>query len=63
LEAVWKIDSQGKLSIFKAGISGTHVHDLSIDKQDIIYGWYNSYVPQTEKHLRSVWKYRHAENL
>ncbi|MCA1626267.1 MAG: hypothetical protein LC778_21240 [Acidobacteria bacterium] len=43
------------MSIFKASV-GTHVHDLSIDKRDIIYGWYNSYEPRTEKHLRSFWK-------
>ena len=56
LETIYKIDSQGKLSIFRAGVSGRHVHDLSIDAGGNIYGWENVYEPQTEKHLRAFWK-------
>ena len=56
LETIYKIDSQGKLSIFRAGVSGRHVHDLSIDADGSIYGWENVYEPQMEKHLRAFWK-------
>jgi hypothetical protein len=56
LETVYKIDSQGKLSIFRAGISGRHVHDLSIDADGNLYGWENVYEPQGEKFLRAFWK-------
>lgn len=56
LVTVWKIDAQGKLSVFRTGVGGRHVHDLSIDTQDNVYGLDNSYVPETEKHLRSIWK-------
>lgn len=56
LETIYKIDSQGKLSIFRAGVSGRHVHDLSIDAGGNLYGWDNSYEPQTQKHLRAFWK-------
>ena len=56
LITIYKIDSQGKLSIFRAGVSGRHVHDLSIDAGGNIYGWENVYEPRTEKHLRAFWK-------
>jgi alpha-tubulin suppressor-like RCC1 family protein len=56
LETIYKIDSKGKLSIFRAGASGRHVHDLSIDADGNLYGWENVYEPQTEKHLRAIWK-------
>jgi hypothetical protein len=56
LETIYKIDLQGKLSIFRAGVSGRHVHDLSIDADGNLYGWENVYEPQTEKHLRAFWK-------
>jgi hypothetical protein len=56
LETVYKIDSQGKLSIFRAGVSGRHVHDLSVDAGGNVYGLENVYEPRTEKHLRAIWK-------
>jgi hypothetical protein len=56
LETIYKIDSQGKLSIFRAGVSGRHIHDLTIDVSGNLYGWDNSYEPLTQKHLRAFWK-------
>ncbi len=56
LEAVWKIDTQGNLSIFREGVRGRHVHDITIDAEDNIYGLDNTYNPQTEKYPRSIWK-------
>jgi len=56
LEAVWKIDTQGNLSIFREGVRGRHVHDITIDAEDNIYGLDNTYNPQTEKFPRSIWK-------
>ncbi|MBA2605668.1 MAG: hypothetical protein H0U96_02225 [Acidobacteria bacterium] len=56
LETVYKIDAQGKLLIFRAGVSGRHVHDLAVDENDNIYGLDNSYEPQTQKFFRSIWK-------
>jgi hypothetical protein len=56
LETVWKIDALGKLSIFREGVSGRHIHDLSIDAEDNIYGLDNTYNPQTETYPRSIWK-------
>src|SRR6185295_7001831 len=38
LETVWKIDRAGHVSVARAGVSGRHVHELSIDADDNIYG-------------------------
>ena len=51
LETIWKIDSLGKLSAVRAGLNGRHVHELSIDAQDNVYGEDISYVPATKNTL------------
>ncbi|MDQ2974979.1 MAG: hypothetical protein M3R69_06165 [Acidobacteriota bacterium] len=56
LETIWKIDLQGQLSVFRAGVSGRHVHELSIDEQDNIYGADVSYNPATKGWPSDVWK-------
>jgi len=56
LETVWKIDQQGNLSIFREGVSGRHVHALTIDAEGNIHGLDNSFNPQTQKFPRSIWK-------
>lgn len=56
LETIWKIDLQGKLSVFRAGVSGRHVHELSIDAQDNIYGADVTYNPATKGFPSDVWK-------
>lgn len=54
LETIWKIDTSGKLSVFRAGVSGRHVHELAIDGQDNIYGADYSY--ESPKYISDVWK-------
>lgn len=54
LETVWKIDKQGKLSVFRPGVNGRHVHELTIDAQDNIYGGDVSY--ERQKWVSDVWK-------
>lgn len=58
LETVWKIDAQGKLTVFREGVSGRHVHELTIDEEDNIYGADISYDPSTNppRWISSVWK-------
>jgi sugar lactone lactonase YvrE len=56
LETVWKLSNDGKLSVFRAGVSGRHVHELTIDEQDNIYGADISYEPATKKWISDVWK-------
>jgi hypothetical protein len=54
LETVWKIDINDKLSVFRPGVNGRHVHELAIDDQDNIYGADISY--QSQKWISAVWK-------
>lgn len=54
LETIWKIDTVGKLSVFRAGVSGRHVHELAIDGQDNIYGADYSY--EAPKYISDIWK-------
>jgi DNA-binding beta-propeller fold protein YncE len=54
LETVWKIDRSGKLSVFRPGVSGRHVHELAIDADDNIYGADLSY--ESQKFISDVWK-------
>jgi sugar lactone lactonase YvrE len=54
LETIWKIDTNGKLSVLRAGVSGRHVHELAIDEQDNIYGADISY--ESEKWISDIWR-------
>ncbi len=54
LETIWKIDTSGKLSVFRAGVSGRHVHELAIDEQDNIYGADYSY--ESQKFISAIWR-------
>ncbi|HEY3024979.1 MAG TPA: hypothetical protein VGJ55_02380 [Pyrinomonadaceae bacterium] len=54
LETVWKLSTDGKLSVFRSGVNGRHVHELAIDSEDNIYGADISYVSQ--KWISDVWK-------
>lgn len=56
LETVWKIDAHGKLSVYRAGAGGRHVHDLNTDEAGNLYGVDNSYEPETERYFSGVWK-------
>jgi sugar lactone lactonase YvrE len=55
LETVWKLEPNGKLSVFRQGVSGRHVHELAIDDQDSIFGADVSYEPATQKWISDVW--------
>ncbi|HSS21749.1 MAG TPA: hypothetical protein VLL54_16875 [Pyrinomonadaceae bacterium] len=54
LETIWKFDLNNKLSIFRQGVSGRHVHELAIDEQDNIYGGDYSY--ESAKFISAIWK-------
>jgi sugar lactone lactonase YvrE len=56
LETVWKLEPNGKLSVFRQGVSGRHVHELAIDHQHNIVGADVSYEPATQKRISDVWK-------
>lgn len=54
LETVWRVDTSGELAVFRPGERGRHVHELTIDKDDNIYGADISYV--AEKWVSTVWR-------
>jgi hypothetical protein len=54
LVTVWKIDPQGKLSVFRAGRD--HTHDLNTDEAGNLYGAENSYDPATQRFFSAIWK-------
>jgi sugar lactone lactonase YvrE len=56
LETIWKIDTQGKLNIFRAGVSGRHTHELTIDEAGNIYGEDLNYEPATQRYIAALWK-------
>lgn len=58
LETVWKIDAGGRLTVFREGVRGRHVHELTIDAEDNIYGADVSYDSSTNppRWISSVWK-------
>jgi len=56
LETVWKLDRAGKMTVFRAGEPGRHVHELAIDAQDNIYGPDYSYEPATQKYITAIWR-------
>lgn len=56
LETVWKLGPSGKLVVFRAGVAGRHVHELSIDADGSVYGVDNSYDAATNTYPTAVWK-------
>jgi sugar lactone lactonase YvrE len=56
LETIWKIDAAGKLSVFRAGVSGRHIHELTIDESGNLYGDELIYEPATGRYISALWK-------
>ena len=56
LETVWKIDAQGRQSVFRKGLSGRHTHELTIDEAGNLYGEDLSYEPSTQRYTTAIWK-------
>ncbi|MBV9923720.1 MAG: hypothetical protein JOZ96_01670 [Acidobacteria bacterium] len=56
LETVWRIDAGGRLSVFRAGARGRHVHELSVDRDGNVYGGDVSYDTRTGLWVEAVWR-------
>jgi sugar lactone lactonase YvrE len=56
LETVWRLDAGGRLTVFRAGVRGRHVHELSIDRDGNVYGGDITYEPSTQKWIEAVWR-------
>lgn len=54
LETVWRLDAQGRLTVFRPGVSGRHVHELTIDAEGNVYGADVSY--ESQKWISAVWR-------
>jgi hypothetical protein len=55
LENIWKIDEQGRLNMFRQGVSGKHTHDLRMDEDGNLYGEDLSYDPATQRYTSALW--------
>jgi hypothetical protein len=56
LETIWKIDAAGRLTIFRAGVSGRHTHELNMDAGGNLYGEDLTYEPSTRRWISALWK-------
>lgn len=56
LETVWRLEHSGRLTVFRAGVRGRHVHELSIDREGNVYGADITYEPSTVKWIEAVWR-------
>jgi hypothetical protein len=63
LETIWRIDAQGKLTVFRAGVSGRHTHELAMDENGNIYGDELIYEPATQRYISALWKMQPAGNF
>jgi DNA-binding beta-propeller fold protein YncE len=56
LETVWRLEPGGRLTVFRPGVRGRHVHELSIDREGNVYGGDVSYDSSTGKWVEAVWR-------
>lgn len=56
LETIWRLDSEGRLAVFRSGVDGGHVHELTIDEEGNIYGAEVSYEAATQKEINAIWR-------
>src|SRR5215210_3742325 len=56
LETIWRIDAQGQLSVIRAGVSGRHTHELTIDESGNLYGDELTYESATGRYTSALWK-------
>ena len=55
LKSVWKIDLDGKVSMFRRG-TDSHTHEINLDETGNVIGAENSYVPATQKFYSGIWR-------
>jgi sugar lactone lactonase YvrE len=56
IETIWKIDAKGNLTVFRAGVSGRHTHEINLDENGNLYGVDNSYESTTQRSFTALWK-------
>lgn len=56
LETVWRLSSDGRLSVFRAHVRETHVHSLALAPDGAIEGDQNRYDPAAERFYSGLWR-------
>jgi hypothetical protein len=56
LETIWRIDPHGKLAVLRPGVSGRHVHDITIDAGGNIYGADLTYLGESQGYRNALWR-------
>lgn len=56
LEAVWRLAPGGRLTLFRAGVPGVHVHELRLAEGGDIIGDENGYDPARAKFSTAIWR-------
>lgn len=56
LETVWRLSPNGRLSVFRPAVPGTHVHELALAPDGAIEGDQNRYDPATQRFYTGLWR-------
>ncbi|HLM58961.1 MAG TPA: hypothetical protein VK422_22850 [Pyrinomonadaceae bacterium] len=56
LETVWRLDPDGRLSAFRPGKPGEHIHELTIDDEGNVYGAIITYDSATKTWPSALWR-------
>lgn len=56
LETVWRLDARGALRVFRPGVRGRHVHELTVDDGGNVYGADLTYEPGAQRWVTAVWR-------
>lgn len=55
LETVWRLSPEGRLSVFRPHVQGTHVHTLALTPDGAVAGDQSRYDPPTERYFSGLW--------
>jgi hypothetical protein len=56
LEAVWRVAPDGRMSLFRPGEDGVHVHELVLAADGAVEGDVNRYDPSTQIYRTAIWR-------
>lgn len=56
LETVWRLSSDGRLTVFRPAVPETHVHELALAPDGAIQGDQNRYDPATQRFYTGLWR-------
>lgn len=56
LTAVWRVDPEGRLTLFRPAVAGSHVHELALAEDGAVEGEQNRYDPATQRFFAGLWR-------